>query len=733
MAYKQENRLIAIDTPLGKDVLLLAGFQGTEGISRLFSFELAMISENHNISFSDIVGKNVTVSVVLADESERYFNGVISRFSQGRGGGEAGGDPRFSHYRATMVPWLWLLTRTADSRIFQKLSVPDIVEKIFKEKGFADFKVKLQGSYEKRDYCVQYRETDFNFVSRLLEDEGIHYFFEQEDGKHTLVLADAPQENKPCPGQKNARYQLSGDGWLEEDVITELEKIQEIRPAQYTLNDFNFEIPTTDLKVNVPSKQTLGPGEREIYDYPGAYARRNEGDRLARIRIEEEEAQITTIDGVSNCRAFTSGYRFALAAFYRGEMNGKEYVLTSIGHEASQGWDDGTELSYVNRFTCIPYDVPYRPARTTPKPAVRGSQTAIVVGPSGEEIYTDEHARVKVQFHWDREGEKNENSSCWIRVAQIWAGGGWGGVFIPRIGQEVIVEFLEGDPDRPIITGRVYNANQTPPYSLPGNATQSGVKSRSSKGGSADNYNEIRFEDKKGSEQVLVHAERNMDTTIEADETRDVGGNRKVHVKGHFTENIDSGETRKVDAGSEETINGGAKQTINGGETRTVNGGVNESITGGETRTVSGGLTETINGGETRTVNGALSETITGAFNQNVNGGVTISTPGAVTINAVGGVNIIAPGGTHVVDFELCKIGGQTIDAYATQNQVIGASNAIVGFKLDVAATCLAYTGLKMDFATTLIANEPMTLKQTGNYIKQGALGLYLQALIMLS
>jgi type VI secretion system secreted protein VgrG len=260
MAYTQENRFIAIDTPLGKDVLLLASIKGTEGLSRLFSFELGMVSENHAIAFQDIIGKSVTVSLVLADQDKHYLNGIISRFSQGRGGGTAGGDPRLSHYRATMVPWPWLLTRTADSRIFQKLSVPEIVEKIFKEKGFSDFKLSLHGTYATRDYCVQYRETDFHFISRLLEEEGIYYFFEHKNGKHVLVLADDPTDHKPCPKQGSARYQLTAGGWDEEDVITGLEAMQEIRPAKYSLNDFNFEMPNTSLLVNVQTNNVLGPG-----------------------------------------------------------------------------------------------------------------------------------------------------------------------------------------------------------------------------------------------------------------------------------------------------------------------------------------------------------------------------------------------------------------------------------------------------------------------------------------
>lgn len=567
MSYTQENRLIAIDTPLGKDVLLLAGLRGTEAISAPFTFELAMLSENHSISFQDIVGKNATVSIVLADRSKRYFNGIISRFSQGRGGGEEGGDPRFSAYRATMVPWFWLLLLTTDSRIFQKLSVPDIVEKIFKEKGFSDFRMNLSGTYKKREYCVQYRETDFNFVSRLLEEEGIYYFFEHQEGKHVMILADSPTEHKPCPKQNKAYYQLSGSAKLEEDVITGLEAFREIRPVKVSLSDFNFLIPNTSLEVNVPSQHQSRPEELEIYDYPGFHETKGEGDRQARLRMEEEEARVTRFTGLSTCRAFTSGYRFTLTGFYRNDMNNKEYVLTSVAHEASQEFQDETaELSYNNFFTCIPHQVRFRPRRVAQKPTVHGSQTAIVVGPKGEEIYTDEHARVKVQFHWDREGKRDENSSCWIRVSQPWAGSGWGALSIPRVGHEVVVDFIEGDPDRPIITGSVYHGQNRPPYPLPDEKTKSTLKSDSSRGGGG--FNEIRFEDKKGSEEIYVHAQKDHNTvvknntthkttkmhTIKAEEIL-VEGDKKVTIKA-------ASSTIEIDAGGI-TIKGSPLVKIN--------------------------------------------------------------------------------------------------------------------------------------------------------------------------
>jgi type VI secretion system secreted protein VgrG len=497
MPITQENRAIAVDTPLGRDVLCLLGFKGHEEISTPFQFELEMISENHNISFESIVGRNVTISVVLADGSVRFFNGIVAGFRQGSGGEQAGSDPRYSFYNATVVPWVWLLNRYADVRIFQEMTTPDIVEKVFNDRGFSDFKRQLQGDYEKRTYCVQYRETDFNFISRLLEEEGIFYYFEHERGKHTLVLADSASAHRPCQGQETARYQITAGGQLEEDVITALDVRKEVRVGKYVLNDYNYEMPNTDLKTNVSSRQMIGTDQREVYDYPGLYPKKKRGDRLTTVRMEEEEAQITTIRGQSDCRAFTTGYRFTLTDFYRQDMNNKAFVLTSIDHQAYEGANYpglqsvSPEYYYGNVFECIPNDVPFRPLRRAEKPRVFGTQTAVVVGPSGEEIHTDDLGRIKVQFHWDRKGNRDENSSCWIRVGQLWAGPKWGAVFIPRIGQEVIVDFLEGDPDRPLVVGCVYHKSNMPPLKLPDEKTRSTIKSDSTIGGGG--FNEIRF------------------------------------------------------------------------------------------------------------------------------------------------------------------------------------------------------------------------------------------------
>ncbi|MGH7918281.1 MAG: type VI secretion system Vgr family protein, partial [Candidatus Binataceae bacterium] len=359
---------------------------------------------------SNIVGQRATITLRTVGESApRYINGFVSRFAQ------AGSDPRFSHYYAQVVPWLWFLTRMADCRIFQNLSVPDIIEKVFQSRGFSDYSNQLQGSFPKRDYCVQYRETDFNFVSRLMEEYGIHYFFEHTDNKHTLVMANSPSAHSACPGQSTVSwYESAGEGGLpeDEDVVTSWRIEQELRSGKYALNDYNFETPGTNLLSSTESTTTVaGSDHYEIYDYPGKYDTTSQGNDLAGYRMEEEETAIIVAAGGGTCRTFAPGYQFTLADHYRGDMN-KPYLLTEVRHKASvgdsyaSGQSNGTSSSpsYTNEFNCIPADINYRPARMTACPRVQGPQTAVVVGPSGQEIYVDNFGRVKVQFFWDREG-----------------------------------------------------------------------------------------------------------------------------------------------------------------------------------------------------------------------------------------------------------------------------------------------------------------------------------------
>jgi type VI secretion system secreted protein VgrG len=549
-----DSRLLGIETALGPEALRLKTMRGEEALSRLFRFDLELTASDPGIDYKAVVGKGATVRLKLSDSTPRYFNGIISRIVQAP---TEGGSAMF---RAELVPWTWLLTRTTNCRIFQNLTAPAIVEKVFRDHGFQDFRSHLQQQYPVREYCAQYRETDFNFISRLLEDCGIWYFFEHENGKHTLVLCDVAAEHKPCPKQPKARLTRSQDDRQRLiDVINTWAMGHELRPSGYALQAFNFETPSTNLGVKVESVHASPTGAKpEVYDYPGGYAKRTEGEALVRTRIEEEEAQALIIRGTSTCRAFAAGYRFDLTEHPRKEVN-QAYALVSVSHQTyepqgmgPQAEDEERPPPYVNAFSCLPIAVPFRPKRVTPRPVIHGAQTAIVCGKKGEEVWVDKHGRVKVQFHWDREGKRDENSSCWIRVAQHWAGKRWGTLFLPRVGQEVLVEFLEGDPDQPIVTGRVYNAEQGPPYDLPADQTKSGIKSSSSKGGGG--FNELRFDDKKGAEQVFIHGQRDLDLVIKRDAREHIGNELHVIVDKSRLEHVKAESHLKVDGNRVEDV-----------------------------------------------------------------------------------------------------------------------------------------------------------------------------------
>src|SRR5580698_7743726 len=566
MAYTQDDRVIAINTPLGKDVLLLVSMSVQESISRLFRISAQLYSTNGSIDFTKIIGQRVSISLNLADGSKRYFNGFVSRFAQ------VGLDKRFTHYHAEIVPWLWFLTRRADCRIFQNMTIPDIVVKVFKDRGFGDFRNSLQGDFEQREYCVQYRETDFNFVSRLMEQYGIYYFFEHEQNKHTLVMGNKPSVHKPCPSQSKARLDFTGGVYLkDEDLVGSWNLEQELRPGKYALTDYNFETPSTSLLANEETIFKVGGNDSyEVFEYPGEYTKKAEGESRTQIRMQEEEAGHLIGVGGGNCRTFASGYRFDLSGHARGDQN-QAYLLTEVQHSASvgssySGSEGQSEEFYSNQFRCIPYSVLYRPPRNTPRPFVQGPQTAVVTGKSGEEIWTDKYGRVKVQFFWDREGKKDEKSSCWIRSSQPWAGKNWGAINIPRIGQEVIVEFLEGDPDRPLITGRVYNDEQMPPYKLADNQTRTTFMTRSTKGGGASNYNELRFEDKKGDEQIFMNAEKDMDLRVENDSREFVGKDRSLIVQGDQKEKVQGEQDIQIAKDQNESVGGDASLNVTGNQ-----------------------------------------------------------------------------------------------------------------------------------------------------------------------
>ena len=547
-----------------------------------FGSSLELWSENAAIKFEDILGQGISFGVIGPSGCEpRHINGIVTSFAQ------LPGTFRLARYRATVAPKIWVLTRTENLRIFQDKDVPDILKKVLQ--GF-DVTWELHKSYPQREYCVQYRETDFNFISRLMEEEGIFYFFRHTASGHKLVIADDAVSYQDIPGDASLIYDEVAGGTREELRITGWMKTQELGSGKNTLQDYNYGKPMLDMLVSQPIMDSVqvgkvthklkvgGNDQFEVYDYPGNYGIRYQavGDKstgtgLAKTGMEEMELAQFSIRGQSNVHCLIPGYRFAVTRHPNADGT---YVAGSVTHSAVEGdfhsGDKTVESHYSNTFTCFPIALRYHPARTTAKAHVWGCQTAVVVGPAGEEIYTDDKARVKVQFHWDREGKNDAASSCWIRVASHWAGQGWGAIHLPRIGQEVVVDFLEGDPDCPIIVGSVYNAVETPPYSLPDNKTQSGIRSRSSKGGGTANYNEIRLEDKKGSEEILIHAEKDLTTEVEHDETRTVQHDRSVTVGNNETKQVGAKQDITIGSSKTEAVGSNKSLSVGGSETRTV-------------------------------------------------------------------------------------------------------------------------------------------------------------------
>jgi type VI secretion system secreted protein VgrG len=579
MATLQAARQVEVITPLGDDVLLFHSMTATEELGRLFQFELELLSNEPDLNFDDLLGQNVTVRLELPDDKTRYFNGFVSRFSQ------EGTYEDFNAYSITVHPWLWFLTRCADCRIFQQKTVPDIIKEVFGDHGFTDYEESLSGTYRTWDYCVQYRETDFNFVSRLMEQEGIYYYFKHEIDKHTLVLSDSVSSHEPFPDCEKLPYYPPGeDQFRERDHIYDWNISQEVQPGVYALNDFDFKRPKSNLQVKSSIKRDYAYAMMEVYDYPGEYIETGDGETYARARIEELQVENEQVQGQGNARGLCVGSLFELTDYLREDQN-REYLIVSATHQVesdaySSGSGGSAEEPYSCSFTALPSKQPFRPARSTPKPIVQGPQTAVVVGPKGEEIYTDEYGRVKVKFFWDRYSSADENSSCWIRVSQIWAGSKWGGVSIPRIGQEVVVEFLEGDPDRPLITGRVYNNDNMPPYELPANGTQTGIKSRSSKEGNPDNFNEIRIEDKKGEEQIFIQAEKNQDIRVKNDCFEWIGNNRHLIVKTDQKEQVENNRHEKIGADHLEEIGKDRHLKVKGKEAKGVDGSYSFAVKG---------------------------------------------------------------------------------------------------------------------------------------------------------
>ncbi len=517
--------------------LKFRSMSAVEEMSRLFEFQVVAESNTRDIAADDLLGKSVAVAVETGKNKWRWFHGLAAAF------GIDGGDGDAFRYSITVRPWAWLMTRSADLRIFQEMTTPQIIKKVFNEYTVAALVDELGATYKTRTYCVQYRETDFDFVSRLMEEEGIFYYWRHAEDKHELVLADKSGTHKTVAGFEKIPYSEGPKDLVGVRAISQWQMRHEIRSGKFTLSDYNFETPSTNLKTaTAASSRAHAQSAHEVYDYPGLYAVKADGDTRAQIRLDEASARFARFAGQGDTPGLAAGTRFTLERHQRADQNAEYVVLRTQIEMTLAGYTTSNvhDTDFSCRFWAQRYADPFRPERTTRKPAVAGPQTALVVGDgTAGDITTDKHGRIKVQFHWDRLGSKNAESSCWLRVATSWAGKGWGMISLPRLGQVVVVAFLEGDPDQPLVVGSVYNAEQEVPYELPANATVSTLKSRSKKGGVAE-FNELRFEDKPGEEYVLMQAQKDrlefveemLKSEIGKDEHRTVKGDRKEKIQG---------------------------------------------------------------------------------------------------------------------------------------------------------------------------------------------------------
>ena len=517
--------------------LLIESFKGREGLSQAYSFELLLVCEDSGVELKSMMGQLVTIEIELATGSPRYLAGYLTRFAS------IGSDGGMARYTATLNPWFSMLKNRFDTRIFQGNTVEEVVTQVFALcPAFSRHEFRLTKPQKRYTYITQYRETDFNFVQRLLEEEGMFYYFEHTAEGHTMIICDDSSTLVPLPEQPQIRFHTASVTETA-DSITQWSGNRQLQSGKIAVQTFDYRQPNNRLPVTMNSLNKQGDVENfEIYDFPGQYTHGtyDEGEALVRLRVEALELKGKSFSGASNCRAMKPGYTFELLQHYdhdQGSAEDRQFLLMGVESEGHNNYLNGHQASYYNTFTCVRKKIPFRPQLSTPRPTIPGPQTAIIVGPPGEEIFTDELGRVKIQFHWDRKGQHNDHSSCWVRVAQSGASGGFGSIQIPRVGDEVVVVFLDGNPDRPLVMGSLYNSQNTPPWSLPANKTQSGFLTRSTKGKGA-NANFFRFEDKAGAEQVSLHAERNLDTEIEVDESHKVGGNREIHVDGKHSETI---------------------------------------------------------------------------------------------------------------------------------------------------------------------------------------------------
>jgi type VI secretion system secreted protein VgrG len=629
---------IRLTSSLGDDLLDVEGFHAEEEISRPYLWTVDLASDDREVAIEGLLRTPVLLTCAMSDESELLLHGVVRRARQ------TGVHASHGTYQIEIVPAFWFASLSRNVRIFQNLTARDIVETVLKEAGIADFRFDLTDGLPTRDYCVQYRESDFDFVSRLLEAEGIHYYFVHEERKHTLVMSDRVDLAPAFEGGKLPVLPSEHDG---SRGLRQVSLDHGVHPGSVELRDYDFEQAPAPLRASV-----TGEGPEAVVDYhPGRFRSRREGDRWARIELEREEGASPRLHGEGCALELRAGHRFDLEGHPRGDANDGHVVLRAhhrawgFGYRSTEGAVEAGSLTAVE---AVPFRIPWRPPLLTPRPRIAGYQTAMVVGKSGEEIWVDRHGRVKVRFHWDHWADSDdENASCWVRVSTTWAGKQWGALQLPRVGEEVIVGFLEGDPDQPIIVGRVYNDDRKPPYPLPDEKTKSGVRSRSSKNGDAQTFNEIRFEDLKGKEELYIHAERNHLLVVENDRTERIGHDSVTEVTHDRTATIEKNESLTV--GEDRTATVGGKEEITVGKDRSRSVGGEDSLTVTEGRSTSIGRDDALTAGQKVKVTAGTSITLEAGTTLTLKVGsnkIEISQSGItikaaqVGIQATGGVNV---------------------------------------------------------------------------------------------
>lgn len=636
--YTQDNRSMKVQTALGKDVFLLRRLQATEAFSQLFNISVDLLSYQSNISPQDIIGSHVAL-FIGSDGNTRPLNGFVRTFAYT--GLEKQG---LYGYKAELVPWFWFLDKRTNCRIFQNQTVQKIIETIFTELGFYDFKFSLIDNHQPLEYCVQYQESDFHFVSRLLEQEGLFYFFEHQADKHILHIADNSAafvflDDKVIEHSSGSRSKFYLDRWQH--------RFQYCSGA-FAQTDYNFENANLSLLTEIPTSIKLPNNSAlERFEFPGNYVESQRGQNLTRIRMQQEEAGYQLVHAGGNMPQLEIGKKFKLNSDEALVDDKKTFVISEITHEAFEGSyldeeEEGQSSSYRNFFYCFPEEVVYRPPLKASKPRIDGVQTAVVVGSPGEEIYTDKYGRIKLQFHWDRYGEKNESSSCWVRVATLWAGNKWGTLNIPRVGQEVVVTFLNGDPDQPLVIGSVYNSTHMPPVPLPAGKNFAGMRSKNVKG-DVGGSNEFSLDDTGESQQVKLHAKKDYNTTVGNNLSSSVVGNASYNVDGdnsstvggNSTQSVQGNETASVQGNQDSSVQGNRSQTTAGNTTTNTSGNAETTIGANESRNVSSNQDVSI--GSNQTLNVGANQTCSVGANQQtaVAGNQTISVTGNQDISAL--------------------------------------------------------------------------------------------------